>query len=180
MANETNDTHEPVMIDMTRLTTLRKYAAAHGVRYGTLRKMHHAGTLTGTVYLIADKLYVYHDATIDVPDTVTRTKRTDNRQRFVVFMTNDERAQIAAIVGTAQIVDVRERAKQRRARRKSERDASNDNVDGDGNALPEPGTQTAFGVDGELIAELIAERDANEHDMQTRDDNGLTVDGITA
>lgn len=93
------------------------YADAHELDVKPLRRYVRKSKTTdarkwGSMWLIK------RDATIVIPDAKSRGKsRADGRQRFVVYVApnTDELDRIAAVVGIANVLDPRERARERRA-----------------------------------------------------------------
>lgn len=67
------------------------------------------------------------DYTIPLPDVGTRgfvSKRTDGRRRYIAYFTDDERDEHAKRAGADSVIDTRERAKMRRAAKRTAKPAN--------------------------------------------------------
>ena len=105
-------------MDLTTVVTLKQYAEKHKLDAGALRRYIRKNAPEwackwGTGWAI--------DKNAKPPELVTgsRTTRTDNRHRYIVFLSDAERDALIVTLGDADLVEcTRERARARRAARK--------------------------------------------------------------
>ena len=140
-------------MDITKLITVRQYADANDVSYASLRKLAKSGSWADAHLIGADEngdggtWYVERDVPVpDIPEPKKRT-RTDGRTRWIVYVNDAELSALKTAVPSAVIIDPRELAKQRRARKHAIANATDDTTDGDGIPLAPPRNGAALSGD---------------------------------
>ena len=97
--------------------TLTQYAETHKLDVRVLRR--YARNTDGFAVKFGTTWAVASDTPVPVlPERGTRNVRDDGRIRYVVYMNDAERDAHIAVAGADAVIDVRERARARRAARK--------------------------------------------------------------
>ena len=119
-------------MDLTNVCTLAQYAKAHELDADTLRRWIRKNEPEWAVKWDKSWVIVTSTEPPKLAEKGTRTTRTDNRHRYIAFLTNAERDALIVTLGDADLVIcTRERARNRRAARKLAESTANTETDGD-------------------------------------------------
>lgn len=115
--NNKNGMDETLTVNGIEYVGLKSYAETHGMDVKHLRR-HVRKNPSGIARKWANTWMIERDCDIVLPDTKSRGRqRSDGRQRWVAYIDpkSDELERVCAVVGVDNVVNPRERAKQRRA-----------------------------------------------------------------